>query len=128
MSLHCAITPATIICNSINILGAWDLPEFVPPNYHVFPSSSHSRAISSLELFPGWSPSPYRRRPRIAWIYNIFFFSLSFPFCHVLISAAAQFANSHLLECSRQCEKRYEYNCLIRSPRFNSIRAHFVSG
>lgn len=51
MSLHCAITPATIICNSINILGAWDLPEFVAPNYHVFPSSSHSRAISSLEVY-----------------------------------------------------------------------------
>ena len=25
MSHHCAITPATIICNSINVVGAWDL-------------------------------------------------------------------------------------------------------
>lgn len=52
MSLHRAITPATIICNSINILGAWDLPEFVLPNYHVFPSNSHSRGISWLITIP----------------------------------------------------------------------------
>lgn len=46
MSLHCAITPATIICNSINILGAWDLPEY-------YQTTMCSPRVLTLEVFPG---------------------------------------------------------------------------
>lgn len=50
MSLHCAITPATMICNSINVVGAWDL--LVRVSY-----SRTTAASRVLTRFPSDIPS-----------------------------------------------------------------------